>query len=141
MAYLLDTMVLSELTKKHPDRAVLASIEQMASAEGFVGTPSLAEIEAGVQLLDQGQKRHDLELWLRALIDDFGQRILAFDIASARAYGIALARAKRRGMSLPIVDAQLAAIALTNDLTIVTRNTKHLRSDIFEGLRTLNPWT
>lgn len=141
MAYLLDTMALSELTKKRANVGFRSWVSQMADAEAFVGVPSIGELQTGVRLLEPGEKRHRLEFWLSALIEDYGRRILPFDLASARAWGDANARARRRGITMPIVDAQLAAIAVTNDLTLVTRNTKHFREDVFERLRVLSPWT
>ena len=47
----------------------------------------------------------------------------------------------RSRIGLSIFDAQIAAIAVTHDLTVVTRNVKHFVADYFPGLRTANPWT
>lgn len=134
-------MALSELTKKRTNAGFRSWLLHATNAEAFVGTPSIGELEAGIVALGPGEKQRALEAWLNALIDGFGERVLPFDIASARAWGRANALARHRGVSVPIVDAQLAAIALANDLTVVTRNVRHFRNDVFEGLKILNPWT
>jgi predicted nucleic acid-binding protein len=45
--------------------------------------------------------------------------------------------AKRRRLTVPTIDAQLAATALHHGLTFATRNTSHLRST---GVPLFNPW-
>jgi tRNA(fMet)-specific endonuclease VapC len=49
------------------------------------------------------------------------------------------ARLLKRGMTPPYRDAQIAAVAATQDLTLVTRNTEDYKT--FRGLRMENWFT
>ena len=64
----------------------------------------------------------------------FVGRVLTIDAATADRWGRLMAQAAR---PLPAIDALLAATALQNDLTLVTRNIKD-----FAGLDVplINPW-
>jgi predicted nucleic acid-binding protein len=55
-----------------------------------------------------------------------------------RFYALLVADRQRRGMPITTEDAQIAAIALTTNLTLVTRNTKDFVE--IEGLKLVNPW-
>jgi predicted nucleic acid-binding protein len=48
-----------------------------------------------------------------------------------------MARAEVKGMTLPVVDALLAATALQHNLTAVTRNVSDFA---VAGLSVINPW-
>lgn len=50
---------------------------------------------------------------------------LPFDDAAARQYGEVQSYLRRRGRLIQIPDMQIAAIALANDLTVVTNDTDH----------------
>jgi toxin FitB len=63
--------------------------------------------------------------------------ILPFDKSSAHIYGQIMSKRKTLGRSMSILDGQIAAIAVTNELDIVTRNAR----DFIEcGLSVLNPF-
>jgi predicted nucleic acid-binding protein len=59
---------------------------------------------------------------------------------SAAAEQCALVRAQRElaGMPISTEDAQIAAIALVNQLTLVTRNTQGFHG--ITGMQVINPW-
>ncbi len=60
-------------------------------------------------------------------------RSLPFDDRAATLYGEIAAKLQRRGRQIGTCDTMIAAIALADDLTVVTRNTRHFRS--VPGLR------
>ncbi len=86
-------------------------------------------------------ERERLLQWTLRIMEMFEKRVLAFDAAAARVWGEANGEARRRGRLLPIIDSQLAAIAIVNGLTVVTRNVRHFRLPEFEGLKVISPWT
>src|SRR5690348_9514081 len=51
--------------------------------------------------------------------------VLPFDEAAARIYGELRARLEAAGTPLHEADLRIASVALANDLTLVTRNTRH----------------
>lgn len=62
--------------------------------------------------------------------------ILPFDAPAAETFGSIRAELERTGQSLDYADLQIASIALSNDLTLVTGNTRHFER--VSGLRVEN---
>ncbi len=54
---LLDTNVLSELMKTHPNEGVLAWVNEQPTSTLFVSTITRAEIELGIALLPDGKRK------------------------------------------------------------------------------------
>lgn len=66
MAYLLDTNVLCESSKTRPDPAVVQWLRDHDS-ELHVSVLSLGEMLKGIHLMDQGNRRHQVELWYQRI--------------------------------------------------------------------------
>lgn len=139
--FLLDTTALSELTKQRPNAGFLNWMSANSAQDAYIGAPSIGELEIGILLLKPSKKRRSLETWFQNLIDEFGERILSFDVAAARIWGRAVAAARHRGKTLPGTDSQIAAIATVRDLAVVTRNVRHFQVAGFENLKVIDPWS
>lgn len=137
--YLLDTNVISELMKRRPSRAVAAWIVSTPEELMHLSVITLGEIRKGIDLLDDDEpRRAALQSWLdHDLRVRFAGRLLPFDESVAARWGVVEALARRQGISLPTIDAQLAATALHHGLTFVTRNTADFRRT---GVPLFNPW-
>ena len=61
----------------------------------------------------------------------------AFDAAAAGIWGELMGAGDAAGRQLPIIDAQIAAIALVNGLSVVTRNVRDFAP---MGVETVDPW-
>jgi predicted nucleic acid-binding protein len=126
--YLVDTNVISATA---PSRTVaLAFLEWMDthSASLFLSTVTVAEIEDGIaKLLREGARRKsaDLAAWLEAVLHLYGNRILPFDVATARVAGAIADRARGRGQMPGFADIIIAATARHHGLTILSRNLRH----------------
>lgn len=59
------------------------------------------------------------------MLDGFASRIIVFDQVAAVAYGAIAAGRRRAGHPIAVPDAQIAAIARTQRLTLATRNTRY----------------
>ena len=139
MRLLLDTYVLSEVTKPAPDPRVLEWLDQLDEDRSFISVVSIAEIRRGVALMDEGRKREALAEWLaQDLPQRFEQRVLHVDEPIALAWGDLMAQAKRRGRGLSSMDALIAATATAKQLTLATRNTRDFEGFAFE---LFDPWT
>lgn len=138
MRLLLDTNVLSEVTKPSPDANVLGWLDRLDEDRTFISVVSIAEIRRGVALMDEGRRRDSLTEWLaRELPQRFEQRVLPVDEAVALAWGDLLGVAKRRGRGLSSMDGLIGATAIAQCLTLATRNIKDF--DGF-GIDLYNPW-
>lgn len=138
MRLLLDTNVLSEVTKPAPDARVLEWLDGLDEDRSFISVVSIAEIRRGVALMDEGRKREALADWLaRDLPQRFEQRVLPVDESVALAWGDLMGLAKRRGHGLSSMDGLIAATAISQDLTLATRNTKDFEGF---GIDIIDPW-
>jgi tRNA(fMet)-specific endonuclease VapC len=129
MRYLLDTNMVSEVIRETPDPRVL---ERFAAAAATVSTaaPAWYELDVGRHMLPAGKRRRALDAALErvfALLD-----ILPYDGAAAIWHAEQHARLVRLGRTPSYLDAQIAAVAATNNLVLVTRNVRDFRG--FEGL-------
>ena len=127
---LLDTNVVSEPMRVQPNADVIGWLNEQDAARLYVSSITVAEIHFGIACLPEGQRQRRLrEIFGQFMVQAFDSRVLPFGSSSAAIYG--QIRAKRRAQGRPIspLDAQIAAIALANDLAIATRNTKD-----FDGL-------
>lgn len=135
MSYLLDTNVLSELRKgRRTNASVKEWFESTRDGELFTSVLVLGEIRRGIERI----RRRDptaadaLHHWHQRLIETFGDRVLEVDAAIADRWGIL-----NVPDPVPTIDGLLAATAIVNDLTLVTRNVKDVRGT---GVLLLNPF-
>ena len=136
--FLLDTNTVSELVSVKPNQRVLDWLDAADENRLFLSAMTLGEIRQGVAALPQSKKRTRLETWLEVdLQTRFASRILAIDGAVADRWGWIMAQAQVKGMTLPVVDALIAATALHHNLTAVTRNVSDFA---VAGLSVINPW-
>jgi predicted nucleic acid-binding protein len=136
----IDTNVLSEYNRPGgPNPGVKRWLETTARELQHVSVITLAEIQKGIELLDEGKRRAQLEQWLTQDLEMwFSSRVLYIDRQVSRRWASLVAQGVQRGRPLPTVDSLIAATALAHDLTIVTRNVRDFEST---GAATLNPWS
>ena len=133
--YLLDTNVVSELTKDNPNPAVINYLTSQNAP--WMSAIVIQELELGVQLLPEGRRRNRLRAWLSDLLDEFDGRILPIERREAEWAAVLQARVRKSGGNLKLGDALIAGTAMANDMTVVTRNVRD-----FDGLGVdiVNPW-
>ncbi len=134
MKYLLDTNVLSEPTKPHPNAAVIEWL-RCHESELVVSPIILGELQYGILLLPAGRKRTRLLKWFTEGVQRFP--ILDFDVATADAWARLLARLKQKGQAMPIKDSLIAAVAKKHSLVIVTRNVTDFQ---YAKVKLVNPF-
>ncbi len=119
--FLLDTVVISELRKPLRQRNpnLVNWIEAVSSQDLFVSVVTIGEIERGFERQRQLDPHlaASLAAWLDVVLRTYEGRILPVDIAVARRWGRLSQQIGNRG-----VDLAIAATALENGLTVVTRN-------------------
>ena len=138
MSYILDTNVISELTRPRPDAQVALWLESVEESRLFLTAITLGEISRGICRLERGRRRTQLEGWLdEGLLLRFRGRILAYGHGAALTWGRLMAEGEVAGRTPPDRDCQIAAVALEHGFTIATRNTPDFESF---GVRIHNPW-
>ena len=137
--FLLDTNVVSELMKPQPDPRVVTWVDATPEVLLHLSVITLGEVRKGIDLLpDDSRRRAALLSWLeRDVRVRFQERLLVFDDEVAERWGQIEALARKRGLTLPTIDAELAATALHHGLTFATRNTEHIGQ---AGVPVVNPW-
>ena len=133
--FLLDTNVLSELTREVPHPGVIAFLAEQED----LWLPSLVvhELEYGVQLLPQGRRRDHLQALLTSIVSTYADRILPLDRPAAESAARLRAQARRMGRPLDLGDALIAGIAQSNVLTIASRN---VRDFDYVDVTVISPW-
>ena len=112
---LVDTNIVSEPMKTRGDKRVVAWLDRQRIETLFISTITVSEILFGVAALPAGRRRGKLnETFEREIERLFESRILSFDLAAARAYALLMSGARARGLSIPMADGQIAAIAAAN---------------------------
>ena len=135
---ILDTNVVSEPTRQQPNQRVRAWFESHRGTSLYLTSTVIAEMAQGIERLPAGRRRSELEHWLRTLIADaFAGRILVFDVEAALIYGKLVANARAQGRPPKMGDAQIAAVAWRDGMTVATRDVAD-----FQALQVpvVNPW-
>ena len=123
--FLLDTNIISELIRPKPDPNVVSWIADRMASELFIASMTIGELTRGAQKIGNTKRGLRLQNWIaQDVMHQFDHRILAFDTKAAIDWGILMGDGDRLGLALPAADAQIAAIARVNRLSIATRNTK-----------------
>lgn len=133
----LDTNVVSELMRPQPAVAVLSWLAPHAPRELRMTVITRAEIRYGIARLPRGQRRAELQARADALFEDIGELTLDFDSRAADVYGLLVADRERQGSPISVPDAQIAAITLTREGELVTRNVTDF---VGCGLVVHDPW-
>lgn len=128
MTWLLDTNVVSEISRPLPDSYCLAWLEEH-SEDSAISTITLAELRYGIERLPAGKRKSEKERAFRFLVEDYRGRFFDFDAAAATEWGRYVAELeKTHGTDwwkhFDLRDTQIAAIAREYGLTVATRNAK-----------------
>jgi predicted nucleic acid-binding protein len=143
--YLVDTNVISAAAPARPAPPALVEWMDMHSAALFLSAVTVAEIEDGIaKSRREGatRKSADLAAWLETLLHLYGDRVLAFDAATARIAGAMSDRARGLGHSPGLADIIIAATARRHGLTILSRNLRHFAPfgvDVLDPFKRLPP--
>jgi predicted nucleic acid-binding protein len=136
--YLIDTNVVSEARKQaRANPGVVSFFSQVAAGDEavYLSAVSVGELRRGIELIrhrgDADQAKL-LETWLTTVLEQYGANILTLDSDAAQVWGRLLVPNLDHEL-----DKQIAAIALVNDLTVVTRNVADF---VGTGVKVKNPF-
>lgn len=127
--YMLDTDVLSATSPSRQDRnKALAEWINSHADHLFLSAVTVAEICKGIAKLRRtrsASRASLLQNWLELTLHFYAQRVLPFDTAAARTAGALSDHALASGHNPGFPDIAIAAIAINNDLILLTRNLRH----------------
>jgi predicted nucleic acid-binding protein len=117
--FLIDTVTLSELRRRERDAKVVKWFERQRAADLFLSVISIGEIERGIarQRAVDPAFAGALAAWLDRILTLYGERVVPFDLQSARRWG-----ALSAALGNDSADLMIAATALEHGLTVVSRN-------------------
>ena len=134
--YLLDTNVISELTKAAPEPQV---IEFLSSSDDlWLPAIVLYELEFGLQILPEGRRLEQLRSLQSTLLEEYEDRIIPIGRREAETAAILQADARKSGQTVSLADALVAGTAKVHELTVVSRNVKDFN---LMSVTIHNPWT
>ena len=132
---LLDTNVVSEMTKNPPHPGVVEFLQEQRDL--WLSVMVIHELEVGIQKLPRGTRRNLLSGANQKLLANFSGRILGIGRSEAEWAASFRVRARRDGWMLQLADALIAGTAKARDLSVVTRNVKDFDR---LGVEVINPW-
>ena len=120
IGYCFDTDVISATIRPAPPLHLLRRLATVPPAEQFTTSITVAELIYGARRAGREALTARVEAVVRG-----AQTVLPFDTVAARRFGVLKAELESRGEPLAEPDLRIAAIVLSRDLTLVTRNVRH----------------
>lgn len=116
--YLLDTNIISNWMRG--DLQLIKKLKSRSPAELSLSTITLAEIYYGIEKSPVKKKERRAKIkYIKSQLE-----IYPFNEAAAVKYGVIRTSLEKQGKLISERDLQIAAIALSNKLCVVTHNTK-----------------
>ena len=137
MRYLLDTNILSNITKPAPSDSLLAWMAEQVDDDLHIASMTVAEIRRGVLEKPAGKRRDQLEQWFAGAEGPqalFAGRVLPFDEVASLIWARLMVDGKAAGRPRSGLDMIVAAVAEANGCIVVTDNEKD-----FAGIELINP--
>jgi predicted nucleic acid-binding protein len=138
MAWLLDTNVLSELRRPKPEPRVVDFVARCPLDQLYISAVTLAEIRFGIELVDEPNRRAELNDWLTHKVRPmFDHRVLQVTEDIMLKWRLLVEEGRKTGHTFSQPDLIIAATAIHHGLTVVTRD----RSDYDKArVPVVNPW-
>jgi len=132
----LDTNVISELTRPAPSDRVMAWVDSQDDVA--ITATTVAELLYGVARLPDGVRKSRLTDGVQEMLDGpLRDKVLAFDRTAAAHYAEIVTGRDQVGRPIAMADAQIAAICRARGAALGTRNVRDFES---AGIAVINPW-
>jgi predicted nucleic acid-binding protein len=132
--YLLDSTAISERTGRLQNSGVVQWFDSTPAALQYTSVMVIGELRRGLVR----SPRPGMEEWLAAVVAQLADHVLPVTPEVADRWGVITGTALRRGQPLPAIDSLIAATAIVNNLTVVTRNVRDFERC---GAAVFSPWT
>lgn len=132
--FLVDTNVVSELTKDAPDAHVTAFLVEQPDL--WLAAVVIHELEFGIRLLPEGRRRERLQAAQAAVVNEYADRIIPLGRIEAEIAARLRAEARAAGKTI-YADALIAGTAKAHNLIVATRNVRDFED---MDVEVVNPW-
>ena len=134
----LDTNIVSELTRPHPNPEVVHWFDSQVRGDLYTTVITVSELFYGAGLVQATEVRDRISRDNNSVLEQFFPgRILNLDESAAREYAEILAHNQLVGVSVHRHDCMIAGIARVNSAPVATRNVRDFRRC---GVSVINPW-
>jgi tRNA(fMet)-specific endonuclease VapC len=125
MIYLLDTSIVSELTKPRPNaKTVKAFTDHFEDVR--LASVVLHESRYGIERMPDGKRKDTLRAAMDVIV--LGIPVLPYDAAAGEWHAAERARLEAAGRTPAFADGLIAATAAVHGCTLVTANTRDFRA-------------
>ena len=123
MMYLFDTDIITNISKKNPSKRLVQKLQKLDKSRQFISTITIFEIVYGA--FKSSRPDYHIKNLENVLLPAIN--VVGFDTKASYMCGRLRAELERAGESISLADLQIASIAVVNDLTLITGNTKHFQ--------------
>lgn len=134
--YLLNTCVISEVTKPHPNDTVIEWLCDNSN-ELRLSSITVKELYYGALRMSEGKRKDSLLTCIENIVWLYGEDVIPLDKRAAIICARMHNRAQREGFTPSKEDIEITAICLSNDMTLVTCNVKDFN---YLGVPIFNPY-
>jgi len=121
--FIFDTDIYTNVLRKIPSETLLSRLKKLPRRDQFTTTITIGEVYYG--LMKASNKTRLLKLFEDVLLPR--TTILPFDFSAAKKYGEIRSFLEKQGTPLAHADLQIASIALSMNMTLITGNLKHFQ--------------
>ena len=121
--FIFDTDVYTNVIRKVPSETLINRLKKVPRRDQFTTTITIGEVYYGIMKVSDKTKL--LKLFEDVLLPR--ATILSFDFSAAKKYGEIRSLLEKQGTPLAHADLQIASIALSMNMTLITGNLKHFQ--------------
>jgi tRNA(fMet)-specific endonuclease VapC len=121
--FLFDTDTITNIVKPKPSANLLRRLKNVHQTQQYISTITISEIVFGAEKSPRPEYHlKNLEKILLPAVN-----IIGFDAKAAYICGRIRAQLEKRGTPLDLADLEIASIAMANDFTLISNNTRHFQ--------------
>jgi len=121
--FIFDTDIYTNVIRKSPSKTLINRLKKVPRRDQFTTTITIGEVYYGIMKVSNKTKL--LKLFEDVLLPR--ATILSFDFSAAKKYGEIRSFLEKKGTPLAHADLQIASIALSMNMTLITGNLKHFQ--------------
>ena len=121
--YLFDTDIITNLFKPRPSKLLLDRLQDLPQQNQYISSITVSEIVYGA--MKSKRPRYHLNNLESVLLPAIN--IAVFDTKAAYVCGELRARLEQQGRCLDLADLEIASVAISRGLVLVSGNTKHFK--------------